>query len=369
MAAKSQVASKADATGAAVGLDGLVAQAYESACNPDGLLTFIRETARYFAAPRSVMAMWTEDDPESFLPIPFGINTEDLNWMVAKDGKGESLFARLDKLQSGQTILAHAGDMHLLAGLTTTADNKRCAMVLFRDAQDSQFKLSDQQSLASLLGYYQRAFATNMRFMRLCGEHEVAFAALDFAPRAIIFLAKSGQIAYQNSSAHTILQNSDGIRENQGSMHIDDARIQRKLVAFIADLVAGDAAGDIDRMICKIPRHSGAPAYQLIVSPIPVNSVSASAVDLDLLAMAIIHNPDDLVDLDTHFLQTFYELTPAEARLAQALHKHENLARASKALGITVNTARSELKRIFKKVGVNSQSALLVEFTKALKDF
>ena len=39
----------------------------------------------------------------------------------------------------------------------------------------------------------------------------------------------------------------------------------------------------------------------------------------------------------------------------------------ARVLGISINTARSQLRGIFKKVGVKSQSGLVKEFAKALK--
>jgi DNA-binding CsgD family transcriptional regulator len=58
-------------------------------------------------------------------------------------------------------------------------------------------------------------------------------------------------------------------------------------------------------------------------------------------------------------LQTAYRLTPAEARLAQAVSGGLSLAEAANQFSITAATARSQLKAIFAKTGATRQSDLL----------
>ncbi len=54
-----------------------------------------------------------------------------------------------------------------------------------------------------------------------------------------------------------------------------------------------------------------------------------------------------------------YRLTPAEARLAQALSGGEALAEAASRFAITAATARSQLKAIFAKTGATRQADLV----------
>ena len=58
-------------------------------------------------------------------------------------------------------------------------------------------------------------------------------------------------------------------------------------------------------------------------------------------------------------LRALYRLTPAESRLAIMLLSDRSLDEAAQALGITVGTARTTLKRIFSKTGTNRQASLV----------
>ena len=70
---------------------------------------------------------------------------------------------------------------------------------------------------------------------------------------------------------------------------------------------------------------------------------------------------DDEVTLDHRFstAAAIFGLSPAQARLSRHIADGHDLAHAAAALGISVNTARTQLQRIFDKTGVHSQPALV----------
>ena len=65
-------------------------------------------------------------------------------------------------------------------------------------------------------------------------------------------------------------------------------------------------------------------------------------------------------------LQCHFGLTPAEARLALHLVAGETLRSAAVKLSITYETARSQLKNIFKKTGTCRQAELVIVILTAL---
>jgi DNA-binding CsgD family transcriptional regulator len=65
-------------------------------------------------------------------------------------------------------------------------------------------------------------------------------------------------------------------------------------------------------------------------------------------------------------LQRHYGLAPAEARLVLHLVAGETLRSAAVKLGITYETARSQLKRVFNKTGTCRQAELVIVILTAL---
>jgi len=70
-------------------------------------------------------------------------------------------------------------------------------------------------------------------------------------------------------------------------------------------------------------------------------------------------------------LRRLFDLTPAEARLAQALSRGESLTRIAQALGIKMPTVRSQLAAIFGKTRTTRQPQLVALLARLahLEDF
>lgn len=62
-----------------------------------------------------------------------------------------------------------------------------------------------------------------------------------------------------------------------------------------------------------------------------------------------------------------YKFTPAELRLAEAILDGKRPEEAAKALEVTIHTVRTYLKRLYHKLGVHSQSALVCAMNRALE--
>lgn len=65
--------------------------------------------------------------------------------------------------------------------------------------------------------------------------------------------------------------------------------------------------------------------------------------------------PDNRLTLAT----SLYRLSPAQAEVARGVVAGEDLPKLAAALGISLNTARTHLRRLFDKVGVRNQTALV----------
>ena len=365
-----------------LGFTDLVAQAYDSAHGPNGLVNFTRDAANFFNAQQSAMAIWSESSPEKFTAITHGLARKDLRGMFDRRGESGTLFEKLGKLSVGETVrsnaraqttpaesLGHPSDlMHWLVGLAVKAGESRCAIILFRDGKAGEFTQNEQEELQSLLKYYQRAFKLNKHYLQMFLEHKTAYTVLESSPQGIFFLGQKGQVTYQNIEARMFFTMKDGLRLRDGAVHIDDPKVRKTLDAFIDQTRSGGEADGPDNLVCAIPRKSNANPYQLIISKLPFNANRAALHDDEVLAMAVISDPEDLGELKVELLRTFFDLSAAEARLARALYKFHVLPEAAKAIGISVHTARSELKKIFSKLGVNSQSALLKKLANAIRE-
>ena len=128
--------------------------------------------------------------------------------------------------------------------------------------------------------------------------------------------------------------------------------------------MTGDSDFGAERLMISVPRDSEGTSYKLVMYQLPFNAQQAKLDESQPLAVAMVYDPEMMNELSESVLHHFYRLTHAEAALAQAVYDGLTLPEASAKLGISVNTTRTQLRSIFKKVDVHSQAALLRELTK-----
>ncbi len=76
-------------------------------------------------------------------------------------------------------------------------------------------------------------------------------------------------------------------------------------------------------------------------------------------AIVMVRDPLDAPVAPADEIAKVFGLTPAEARLAEALSGGATIAEAADGLGIRVNTARNQLSAIFRKTDTNRQGELV----------
>ena len=75
--------------------------------------------------------------------------------------------------------------------------------------------------------------------------------------------------------------------------------------------------------------------------------------------LVLVHDSSDHRCADVPMLKSIYGLTEMEARLASALSGGHSVQSAAALLNIQQATARSHLKHVFRKLGVNRQQDLV----------
>jgi DNA-binding CsgD family transcriptional regulator len=121
---------------------------------------------------------------------------------------------------------------------------------------------------------------------------------------------------------------------------------------LIADTLRGAAGGTM-----RMTRPSLAEPFLLLVAPAqgnwhwPIDPVPAVAI--------FITAPDRAVLPDLRLLAPAFDLTATEAKVAVSIAAGGGVPATARALRISPNTVHTHLRRIFSKLGVNDQPALV----------
>lgn len=193
------------------------------------------------------------------------------------------------------------------------------------------------------------------RIGTLTAHHRFQVEALATLPQAMFYLSSSGRILFANAAGEQLLIQGDGLTVDSGPLrtrkHVEQTIVDRLIAQAISPGPEGSGGW------ARLERMSGQLPYTIFIAPLPGEDTLLANCQARVLA--IVYDPMTRRGPSTEMLVSAYGLTPSEARLAHALACGHNLTSASAVLGTTVATARTHLKPIFKKMGVNRQSELV----------
>ena len=243
-------------------------------------------------------------------------------------------------------------------GLKLDGDNNGgTGLAITRDDRSSPFDQADCDLLGKIIPHLKRAMEIHKRFTLLDFGQRMALEALDRIATGIVLLDEGGVVKFANRLARDIAGSADGFRIIGDSVMFADYDIQTEVIAAARGAIASARAGRVlPGKGFAIPRPSGATPYALMVSTLWGSHLR---FDLGLLddpiAVLFLSDPQRPQEAPAELLQRLYGLTPAEARVLEALVAGHNLKGTAGGLGIAYETARSHMKSIFDKTNTRRQ--------------
>ncbi|KAA5805419.1 helix-turn-helix transcriptional regulator [Alkalicaulis satelles] len=185
----------------------------------------------------------------------------------------------------------------------------------------------------------------------------VACSGMDMLGLGFAVLGPRRTVLLSNETWGAILSDANrGLIWASGSLN---ARRGADMQALGAAL---DAALTGERSLLRIEDVAGGGALEMLAEGIgPQDSGQPRA--------AVIIRQPETVWPDAESLASLYCLTPAEAGLAESLVRGMGLAAACRERGISQNTGKGYLKRIFEKTGARRQSELVAMVMQGVSPF
>jgi DNA-binding CsgD family transcriptional regulator len=177
-------------------------------------------------------------------------------------------------------------------------------------------------------------------------EATVMLELIGASPTAAVLVGPQGDVILANSLARKIFSKGDTLRIHRGQLGSDASLELVKKLIESALLERGAAVAVLPRKRSERPLLLRAMLLKAKVATTPV--IAVLIVDLDEMPSA-----------DQALIQQFFRLTPTESSLVCSLVSGQSVGHAAETMGITVNTVRSHLKKIFKKLRLTSQAELI----------
>ena len=194
--------------------------------------------------------------------------------------------------------------------------------------------------------------SANAPDQRLIGSFPGAGAIdLNAFDEPAVTIDRAGRVVEANSEMKSLLGKNIRIRNNR--LIISDALARSRLQGLMQAIGAESNASDIQPIVLKCDDDS---PVVLRIMAIPE---AAQRLFLDASAILTFVRLRPRPRPAPSLLLEIFQLTPAEARLAAALADGSTLMQTAKALNISWETARTQLKAVFVKTDTHRQGELI----------
>lgn len=190
-------------------------------------------------------------------------------------------------------------------------------------------------------------------------REELLRQILDRCVRAILAITRDRQLLYQNAAAQLLTRRNDVLEVREGRLGFADQRVLSRVVNHLDGKSArhrSTPAGLALQLHSRPPNGGVSTPYRVLVTPL-----GSRPEELQHSATWLVFVSELSTERRIHreILIALYGLTEAESQLAIALFAGCSLEEAAQTQRISINTAKTHLRQIFQKCGVQSQANLL----------
>lgn len=358
----------------------LVSKIYESAADPLCWDDFLADVARVSRSTIAALAYNDGRRHEHFVSAQFGIAPEHQRLYAEHYGavdewtRGAPGVARTGWVGTGHMLvpdsafarsefyndfLRHSDDaFHQCSAVLSQQGSAWGTVALVRPRKAGPFAESDLRLLRVLLPHLQRAMQLHQRFVDLRRQSNILESALDLVAAAILFIDASGHVIAANRSADALLKRGDSLLSTHDGLRAASPRESTQLRQLIrTSALTGNGKGLFHGGVMEISREAPRPPLALLVAPI--RTAFPRLTPHRPVAVVFVTDPEQEVKPSSEILRRLYGVTPAEFEVAALLAQGCSVRQAAEIQRVTVATVRSQLKSIFRKTNVSSQSQLV----------
>jgi DNA-binding CsgD family transcriptional regulator len=211
-------------------------------------------------------------------------------------------------------------------------------------------------SVEELLPMLQKSVAAKKRLSILSDREDISSKAFDCIPHGVLTLAPDRAMISKNLKAKELLADGSIISMQEGKLVFGDSLLQGEFeeqLALIEDFPVG-RLGDY----AWYKSVAGKGGLLLTMRALSHDLWRIESSVSNRAAVITLGDAEHSSAPGEAKLRNFYHLTPAQARFANQLLISGGVEAASEVLNISVHTARSHLREIYTKVGVNNMAQL-----------
>jgi DNA-binding CsgD family transcriptional regulator/PAS domain-containing protein len=256
--------------------------------------------------------------------------------------------------------LAPQGLRHALGSVVLRDDHTLAKMTLVRPDHRGPYDVDDLAVFRGFVQHLKRALELRERLAEVRWREGVQMELLERLSVGVALLSGTGTVMFANQRLRELVAARDGIDINGNRLTPTTSGARRRFERCIGSALktgAGDGLREGDTV--AIPRPSMRRALIASIIPLPRTAGTwfddrrppATAIFISDPEAPALPAPEELVNL--------YGLTLAESHLTVRVASGYSLYEAASQLGITPESARTVIKRVFCKTDTHSQAQLV----------
>ena len=249
-------------------------------------------------------------------------------------------------------------DLFYAVGSSIVKEEQRDVKMSFvRSERAGMYDDAELHLVRQLMPHLRNAVLLHRQLFRSKALAASALAALDRVPMGIVLLTGSGLLMHANRRAHELVHTTTALRfDASGALQAGSPAATAALQRLIREAVAtasgkGLSPGGALRVTGRNGRR-----LHLIVTPLPLE---ASPSGQGAAAAVFCSDPGAVVPGVARRLESLFGMTPAEARLTEALVQGQSLQQYADARRLTLSTVRTQLKAATAKTETRRQADLV----------
>jgi DNA-binding CsgD family transcriptional regulator len=219
---------------------------------------------------------------------------------------------------------------------------------LSRDVTGQPFSSDSAERLGGIAHHVRQAVVIDRSLRRRMESDSFAAAIVNRLRAAVIRLDDRLQVTFANQAAYRLANERNVLAINDRGLRFVEREAMETLRSFVRKATAADS--DLSETILLTSGENG--------RRVRVWAWSTMRHLQHEIGLVILPDDYDPEVLEAMLLEN-YGLTPSEIRTAVGVLSHNGLAAVAQHTGVSVETVRFHMKRIFSKTGTRRQSELV----------
>lgn len=190
-------------------------------------------------------------------------------------------------------------------------------------------------------------------------KYHAVLSVLDQVATGILVVSEKADVIVSNRAATEIFETKDGLRKTrEGQLSSDDGEARLELLRAVVETSA-TAKGENSQTgtVVQLPRRGLRAALVAVVSPLRDAEVE---IEQGLTgALVTLIDPERPVVVKAGIVAAIYNLTKAEARVAELLLQGATNSEIAERIGVSAETIKSQISAVLAKTGCRSRVAFI----------